>query len=112
MSFKLLEKPVVVKGRQDVSYKAAWTHSSGIKVRARIKSDSYAFQSHAYLEAFSPTDQKWNRVVDLHFSEMSTEIGMIYNPEFQGNKPIPATAIQRFAQDVNSLLKQYDNLMS
>lgn len=111
MSFKLLEKPVVVKGRQDVNYKAAWTHSSGMKVRIRIKSDSYAFQSHAYLEAFSPTDQKWNRVADLHFSEMSTQEGLIYTPEFQGNKPVAATAIQHFAQDVNSLLQQYDNLM-
>lgn len=112
MSFKILEKSVVVKGRQDVTYKAAWTHSSGIKVRVNVKSDSYAFQCHAYLEAFSPTEQKWNRVVSLHHAEMTTVNGLIHYPEFQGNKSVPATAGSHFMSDVNNLLTQYDNLMS
>ena len=112
MSFDIIENLKVVKGRQDVICKGLFKHKeSGIKVRISVRSDSYQFQSHAYLEAFSPTEQKWNRVVSLHFSEMTTVEGVIYMPAFQGNKPVPVGAVSHFSDDVNSLLNQYDNLM-
>ncbi len=111
-NFKQLERPHVGKGRQSVDYKASWTHDSGIKVRVCIRSDSYNFQSFAWLEAFSPTTQQWTRVVSLHYQEMSTVHGMIHLPDFQGDRPVPSTAVTRFQMDVNNLLKQYNNLMS
>jgi hypothetical protein len=70
-----LEMPViskkVCKGQQDVVYtEIIKTH--GTSIRIDIRSDAYAFQSHARCHVFSDESKKWNLLVETHYAGMRT----------------------------------------
>ena len=44
------------------------------KLRIRIHSDSYDFQSWARIETFDPVASKWNQLADIHYSNMRTRV--------------------------------------
>lgn len=47
-------------------------------VRVRIHVDtSYAYQSHARLEAFDPVNVSWNVIATLHFRDIGTTITVV-----------------------------------
>ena len=81
---------VVNKGRQDVTYKElieVKPHTAIHKLRISIKSDSYNFQSHAYIDRWN--DAEWKRVESIHYSNMQTPHGLVYQ-QYVGNSMFKA----------------------
>jgi hypothetical protein len=71
---KTLNKQIA-RGRQSLDYRETLEHK-GKKVRVRIQSDSYDFQSYAIVELFD--GGKWNQLDIIPFSEMETNEGLYY----------------------------------
>lgn len=69
-----------------------------IKLRIKIKSDSYKFQSFARIERWDGT--QWQEVASLHYGAMKTEAGLCYKPNQSGRD------FRNFEADYDELLKQ------
>lgn len=48
------------------------------KLRIRISSDSYDFQSSARIEVWRPADLKWSFIADIHYSRMATRASYVH----------------------------------
>jgi len=57
------------------------------KVRVRIYSDSYDFQSYAKAELYSPERGEWSEIASRHYSQMGTPTKLAYLPDAKGEKP-------------------------
>jgi len=57
------------------------------KLRVRIYSDSYDFQSYAKAELYSPTRGEWSEIASRHYSQMGTPTKLAYLPDATGEKP-------------------------
>jgi hypothetical protein len=66
----------IAKGTQDVVYDEILNLSGGRKVKVSIRSDSYAFQSHARASLWDGS--KWHVVHSVHHSLMKTPSGLYY----------------------------------
>ena len=91
----------ISKGRQSMEAErivAFETNDRKIKVRIKIKSDSYDFQSFARAEAFNPQSLEWNPIASIPYSNMKTKTGLVYQ---QGEVGPGA-----FEADFNTLLEQ------
>ena len=75
MTDKILEK-TLSRGSQDVSYREIFEYK-GHKLRIRIKSDAYAFQSFAVIEILQPTFE-WTSLHTIHNSNMNTPTKLCY----------------------------------
>ena len=95
---KTLHKEIS-KGGQSVAY-AETLEFNKAKLRISIYSDAYDFQSHARIEAFSPTDLKWNRLASIHYGVMKTRAKLYYLPDDGG------LAESHFMADRDNLLQQ------
>jgi hypothetical protein len=102
---KTLNKEVGL-GRQDLNYKEI-AEIAGHKVRVRIKSDSYDFQSYAIVEVFS--ELKWNQVDFIHFSQMNTPEGLYYKVDRNGEL---STSECHFKKDRDALIKIASEVLS
>ncbi len=69
-------------GGQTTTRHCATTLPSGVKVRYLISHDcSYAKQSRAIAEVWSPTDLRWNQVATLGHHEWAGMFSPVNNPE-------------------------------
>lgn len=92
----------IALGRQSVN--ATFIFERGpARVRIKICSDSYDFQSFARAELFSPTDLKWNVVGHIPYAEMKTPHKLAY---IQTGK-----AKDNFMADFDKLLGIVDGLV-
>ena len=91
-------------GRQSVNY-SEHGKLNGHTVRVLIKSDSYAFQSYARIEALDQAELKWNVIASIPYSNMATEIGMCYNSTIvtRSTDQLSAKAPEAFAKDAAKL---------
>ena len=64
-------------GRQSANYQETLQLGTA-KLRILIARDSYDFQSTAYLDAFSPTEMKWNRIAFIPHAIMATNKAVDY----------------------------------
>lgn len=84
------------KGKQSVHRLLVLKTDDGKKVRIDIKSDSYNFQSHAWADVWNPATLSWNRVANIHFSDMKTPEGLAYKQDWKMD--------EHYADDVDYLL--------
>jgi len=63
------------KGQQSVLYTELLKYGTH-RLRIRIKSDSYAFQSFACIERWDGT--QWQPAADIHYGSMDTPTGLHY----------------------------------
>jgi hypothetical protein len=89
----------IAKGRQSVVFTET-LQVGAAKLRIRIESDSYDFQCSARIEAFSPTDLKWNPLAHIHHANMKTPDKLVYHPANEGTNPA------YFQADRDNLLNQ------
>lgn len=80
MATRVIDKRVC-RGQQDVDYVEVLTVTckrgrtiTPHKLRVKIRSDAYAFQSYARVERWD--GDKWHAVHDLGYSNMKTPIGL------------------------------------
>lgn len=71
---------------------------NGTKVRLTLQRNAYDFQSHAYSEAFSPTDLRWNRIDSVPF----TNALCCFNVSYVEKMP----DVTKFKADAKMLLKR------
>lgn len=71
------------KGKQSVEYYEILIIES-YKLRIKIKSDSYDFQSYAFIELWN--GQEWKEVHKIHYASMKTPYGLSSNQHNQGEK--------------------------
>lgn len=64
-------------GQQSADYQETLQMGTA-KLRIMITRDSYEFQSSAHLDAFSPTDLKWNRIAFIPHGIMATNKTVSY----------------------------------
>ena len=88
------------KGYQDMIYKEILRWGEH-KLRVRIKSDSYAFQSFARIERWN--GERWYEVHHIHHSQMTTASGLIHQPK-QVTK-------EDFAADRDLLIKRAGTIL-
>lgn len=86
----------IAKGQQDAIATRVLQLQTGHKVRLIVRSDSYSFQSYAHADVWSPATLSWNRIVNIHHSNMATAAGLCYG----------APNAHSFAKDMTSLLEQ------
>ncbi|MGE8063752.1 hypothetical protein [Pseudomonas sp. NPDC089569] len=92
----------IARGRQSVN--AIFIFDRGTaKVRIKICSDSYDFQSFARVELFSATDHKWNVVGHIPYPEMKTPHSLAYTQT--------GTDKNNFMADFDRLLGIVDGLL-
>lgn len=72
--FEELDSTISLDG-QDVNF-TALLKVDGHKVRLRIRSNAYAFQSHAYADVWSPADLQWHNIAEVGHGSMKTPKGM------------------------------------
>jgi hypothetical protein len=65
------------KGRQSLNYQEI-VKIGDDKVRIRIKSDSYDFQSYARIEVWG-NENKWNNIHNIPFANMATPPELYYH---------------------------------
>lgn len=88
------------KGQQCLSAEriiALSDESTKAKIRIRIKSDSYDFQSYARVDVCSPATLSWNRIGEIPYANMSTPFKLGYK---QG------AGIELFEADFAKLVEQ------
>ena len=95
---KTLHKEIS-KGGQSVKYVETLEFKKN-KLRISIYSDAYDFQSYARIEAFSPTELKWNGLAGIHYGVMKTPAKLYYQPNNGG------LAESHFMADRDNLLQQ------
>lgn len=66
-------------GQQSATYQETLQMDT-TKLRILITRDSYDFQSSAYIDAFSPTELKWNRIAFIPHGIMATNKAVDYYP--------------------------------
>ncbi len=112
MNFETLDSKLA-KGSQDLTltrlYKVTIrelnNHSRALtvlavhKLRVRIKSDSYKFQSYARIEIYNEQERKWNVLASIDHGNMETQEGLHYMPPHD-----PATE-RDFEDDEEELLR-------
>jgi len=81
--------------RDDVHYTEV-LDIDGSRFKVAIRSNSYAFQSHAKIVRWN--GEEWKNVYSLHHTEMKTPHGLCYARE---NKTSPT----QFTDDRNQLIK-------
>lgn len=64
----------------------SWTRKTSVqwgghKIRSTITRDSYAAQSHLFVEVWSPAELKWNRVHALSGSEHADALPSAYSKD-------------------------------
>ena len=96
------------KGTQSAHYVKMMESSEGSKIKIDIKSDSYDFQSHARVYAFSPTELKWNVIASIAFSEMQTPAKLFYKIGYNETADVVAPY---FKSDVQELTKQAEDII-
>jgi hypothetical protein len=96
------------KGTQSAHYIKMMESDEGSKIKIDIKSDSYDFQSHAKVYAFSPTELKWNVISSIAFSEMKTPAKLYYQI---GYNQAPDVVAPHFIQDTQELTKQAEDIL-
>ena len=79
------------------------------KVRIRIKSDAYEFQSYAVAEVWK--DDEWNRVCDVHYSNMATEHGLIYRKGYDDPACVSDIVVATNFRTDRSMLLELVSLM-
>jgi len=62
------------KGSQDVLFTRVVRLTDGTKLRVKIRSDSYDFQSYARVHRWDGTE--WKLVHSVHYSKMATPAGL------------------------------------
>jgi len=87
----------ITKGRQGVIYREMLS-VDGKKLRIDIESDSHAFQSHARIEIYNPTELKWNNLASIHYAAMKTPAQLYYSSAGMQE--------HNFTTDRNELLRQ------
>jgi hypothetical protein len=91
----------ISKGRQSIDAERILALETGerkIKVRLKIKSDSYDFQSYARADVFNPESLSWNPLASIPYSNMKTKTGLVYQPGQVG--------WEAFETDLQTLLVQ------
>lgn len=89
------------KGRQSIDAERIMrleNEARAVKVRIKIKSDSYDFQSYARAEVFDQAALKWNQVASIHYSKMSTPSKLAYVK--------PTCNFSVFERDIQKLLDE------
>jgi hypothetical protein len=81
-------------GHQDVTLVTILS-IEGKKIRITIKSDSIKKQCAAYSEVWSESNLCWNRVYNLHFSQMKTMSKLVHSNKVDN---------KNFVQDYLALL--------
>ena len=66
-------------GQQSAEYQETLQMGTA-KLRILIKRDSYEFQSSAHIDAFSPTEMKWNWIAFIPHGIMATNKTVTYYP--------------------------------
>lgn len=95
----------ISQGKQDVN--ATFIFNRGpSKVRIKIKSDSYDFQSFARAELFDASSNSWSIAGTIHHGQMSTPPKLCYMPKGTG------VTFQEFSQDFDTLLAIVDGLLA
>ena len=87
----------VCNGRQDVIFKEVLGHGD-IRLKVRIKSDSYDFQSSASIKVWDAANNRWNEVHTLHYSNMQTPHSLRYRGDERAMG-------QHFAADRKELIR-------
>ena len=91
----------ISKGQQDVIAERVLRLTEGdksVKIRVKIKSDSYDFQCYAKSEAYNPQTLSWNPIASIGFSNMKTKKSLAFTPH-----PVGFSA---FEADINTLVAQ------
>ena len=83
------------KGRQDVTATALFD-MNGHRLRARIKRDSYDFQSSARMERWN--GKEWKFLADIHYSKMTTPEKLHYKQDWE--------SVSHFNADLTTLLEK------
>lgn len=86
----------IAKGRQSVNAQQIFS-IGGAKIRVRIKSDAYDFQSYATAEVWSAESLSWNEVHSIQPANMATQHGLAYKPT--------APHAGDFLQDIDTLVR-------
>ena len=81
--------------KQSISYVATFEHNDS-KIKINIKSDSYTHQCNAC--AYIWSENKWNHITNIHYSNMNTSDGLLYAKHIVS--PID------FQNDTDQLIKQ------
>lgn len=92
-------------GQQDVTSTSIFIRGQS-KVRIKIKSDSYDFQSFARAELFDAASNSWSIAASIHHGQMSTPPKLCYKPQGTG------LAFHHFSQDFDRLLAIVDGLLA
>lgn len=103
MRTKPIAEPIhveIAKGQQDFVYTGFFRTEDGLKVRIRIKRDSYAFQSYAIAEVWSITDARWNEVASIHYSKMVPSDAYGKQSEFEAAAAVDAIELLRIVKEV------------
>ena len=96
----------ISKGHQ--TSHAVFVYSCGEqRVRLSIKSDSVEFQSHAKAEAWSLTDNRWNYLTSIPYSQMRTKHGLAYAAWWAAADNYEADRVKLLAQ-VKAILPGWD----
>lgn len=83
----------LARGSQDLNLKIVDIVTKGdkkVKLMFSIKSDSYAFQSHAKVAVWDDMNMLWSPVHNIHYDAMKTPAGLYY----QGDKSAAGAAAQ------------------
>lgn len=94
----------ITRSRDDVIFTANY-NIGGFKVRVKIRSNSYDFQSYAIVEVWNKDLLKWNRLESIHYSDMKTPAGLNYQPK-------SVVLDSQFVDDTNALVKMAEGLLS
>lgn len=87
---------------QDVTYTCLLSMGDH-KLRVRINSNAYAFQSFAVIERWN--GERWHNVASIHHSNMTTQSALCYMPASK-----PATIVD-FKGDAEALIKLASNIL-
>ena len=90
-------------GGQSIIFKETFEYNSH-KLEVKIKSDAYKSQSYARVFIWSKEQLQWNKLTDLHYSNMKTKEGLSY---CQGKR-----TINDFKEDVDQLLNQAKEILN
>jgi len=79
---------------------------NGYKLRVKIRSNAYLFQSYANIEIFYNASGKWSNFASIHYGAMKTMAGLIYLPNNTGLKE------GNFAADRKELLRLVEEILN
>lgn len=86
------------KGRQSLNAERIYCLAKGntkARIRAKIKSDSYDFQSYAKVDVYSPASLSWNEIGSIPYANMNTPHKLGYQPN---------ATIEHFEKDFEQLV--------